>query len=514
MNVTFYGHNCFFLKGNKINIVCDPWLSNKGAFFGSWFQWPINHSYIDQLINQLKNETNNYLYISHEHQDHFDKETLAILKPFFTACIIPKYEDPFLYNAIDALGYEVNELNDQSKYYFNETDFIEFMIIDTGVYHDSAAIINLDEETFVNQNDCKIFDRLSYLENMDIKYYAVQFSGASWHPVCYQMDESEKTQISKKKVLSKLIAVRNAIKLVNPEYYIPSAGPAIFPFLDDNLSLGNGNIFVHQPDLKNFLKNINSKLIYIRPGECLDVNKVTDPIEPPSISDLNSLRNSLDCEFYKNQSNEFNIDNLYNEVQSRLNQIKGIKFAECPKLILDWKDEGLEIDLNSKNAKRINFSNYQLPNNFMRIKASKTYFGLMGNSDYRWQDIYLSLRAKVERKPDTFNTFVNAFLFSDTSNIRSGFTTTLDINDERIVIVNPLDGKNYEINRYCPHNGADLKNAKIDDKGNLICPRHSWLFDLKNNGICKNTNVTIEANEVIDTISLCETISTRLIKEN
>ena len=35
------------------------------------------------------------------------------------------------------------------------------------------------------------------------------------------MDESEKAQISNKKVLSKLVAVRNSIKLINPKYYIP-----------------------------------------------------------------------------------------------------------------------------------------------------------------------------------------------------------------------------------------------------------------------------------------------------
>ena len=195
MDVTFFGHNCYFLEGNEVCFLIDPWLTEDGAFFGSWFQWPINHHCLPDLLNLASTKKKVYLYISHEHQDHFDKETLATLKPFFKGCIIPKYEDQFLYNEINALGYEVTELTDQSKYYFNKTDFIELMIIDTGVYHDSAAIINLDKETFVNQNDCKIFDRLSYLENIDIKYYAVQFSGASWHPVCYQMDESEKAQI-------------------------------------------------------------------------------------------------------------------------------------------------------------------------------------------------------------------------------------------------------------------------------------------------------------------------------
>ena len=120
----------------------------------------------------------------------------------------------------------------------------------------------------------------------------------------------------------------------------------------------------------------------------------------------------------------------------------------------------------------------------------------MANSYYRWQDVYLSLRAKIIRKPDIFNTFVNIFLFSDISNIKKGFETTLNINKERVVIINPDNGNNYEINRYCPHNGADLKEARFDKNGNLICPRHSWIFDLSKGGKCITSNLTINAYEI------------------
>ena len=514
MNIDFFGHNCFFLEGKKVVVVSDPWLSEKGAFFGSWFQWPINHHCKDQLILKLDVNVASYLYLSHEHQDHFDKETLEFIQPYLDGCFIPKYEDRFLYNEMVGLGYKVTELADQTKHYFNDSDYIELMIVDTGVNHDSAAIIHIDDETFVNQNDCKIFDRLSYLESLHVDYYAVQFSGATWHPVCYDLDEDEKQRISKKKVMSKLVAVRNAIQLINPKYYLPSAGPAIFPFLDEALSFGIGNIFVHQPDITKYLRNSNTEVICLRPGDRLDPTKATQPVGPPSVLELDMLRKDLVCEFHNLESVEFNTDNLLSEVHKRLDQIKDIKFAECPKLIFDWRDEGLEIDFNNKRAKIIDFSVYRLPEKFMRVAASRAYFNLMGNPSYRWQDIYLSLRASVERVPDIFNTFVNIFLFSDPSNIRSGFTTTLSINDDRIVVVSPVDGKNYEINRYCPHNGADLKDAKIDDKGNLICPRHSWLFSLSNQGECQNADASIAAREVLETISLCETISARLIKND
>ncbi len=512
MNIKFYGHNCFLLEGSKISLLIDPWLSEKGAFFGSWFQWPINHHLKNQLLEKLRQNLNNYLYISHEHQDHFDKETLEIIKPMIKSCIIPNYHDPFLFNQMKSLGYDVISLKENLKHYFNDKDYMELMIVDTGVNHDSAAIINLENKIFVNQNDCKIFDRLPYLADKKVDYYAVQFSGANWHPVCYEMSDLERKKISQKKVLSKLVAVRNAIKQIKPRYYIPSAGPAIFPFLKNELSLGVDNIFVHQPDIKNFLINSNTEVICPRPGDDINNTINYEPIEPPNKNDLDNLKKELKCEFYEFDDKSFDTENLIKEINDRLDQIKDLKFSECPKLIFDWNDDGLEIDLNTCNVNPINIKKYNWPINFMRIKASPAYFNLMSNPQNRWQDIYLTLRAKVNRSPDIFNTFINIFLFSNKENIRSGFETTLNINDERILVVNPNNGKNYEINRYCPHNGADLKNAKIDQNGRLICPRHAWAFDLGQDGVCKSAQATINAKEIVETTSLCEMASVRLTK--
>jgi len=512
MKVKFFGHNCFLLQGKKISVLSDPWLSDKGAFFGSWFQWPINHDLKPKLIAELTYGKQVILYISHEHQDHFDIETLNLLLPYIDKCVIPKYHDSYLLDELESIGYQVIELEDHQKYYLSDIDFIELMITDTGVNHDSTAIVNLDNEVFVNQNDCKIFDRLKYLEDKKVDYYALQFSGANWYPVCYSMEDVEKNDISKKKVFSRLVAVRNAIKLLNPTYYFPSAGPAIFPFLNKELSLNKSTIFVHQPDLIKFLEKSNTKVICLRPGEEFNQGIDNLPIIPPSITELKVLKKQLNCSFEKLNENELDVVLLKEQILLRLQKIKDLKFDSCPPLIFSWGDQGLKIDLNKGTVIELKISDYDWENEYMSVKATPAYFGLMANPKYRWQNIYLSLRATIQRKPNSFNTFINIFLYSDLSNIRSGFETTININEERIVVVNQHNGKNYEIDRFCPHNGADLKGAKIDDNGYLICPRHAWLFDLERNGKCKTAASTIDAKEIEKTITLCETISTRLLK--
>ena len=41
--------------------------------------------------------------------------------------------------------------------------------------------------------------------------------------------------------------------------------------------------------------------------------------------------------------------------------------------------------------------------------------------------------------------------------------------------------------------GADLSYAIIDEDMNVVCPRHSWRFDLACEGQCKTSGASIKA---------------------
>jgi UDP-MurNAc hydroxylase len=114
----------------------------------------------------------------------------------------------------------------------------------------------------------------------------------------------------------------------------------------------------------------------------------------------------------------------------------------------------------------------------------------------RWQDIVLSMQARVQRTPDVYNTLANIFLFADESNLRQSLLQNLNLSKERIVIEHR--GQKYEINRYCPHQGGDLAYASIDDDMNVVCPRHSWRFDLGCEGMCKASGMSIDAVRLVE----------------
>ena len=96
------------------------------------------------------------------------------------------------------------------------------------------------------------------------------------------MEKKKKSHITKQKVSSKFIAIRNAIQKLNPDFYFPSAGPAIFPFLDPTLSTDEDNIFVHQPRLDKFLKKQKVKSVYLKPGNKFCETKTYNPIPSPN----------------------------------------------------------------------------------------------------------------------------------------------------------------------------------------------------------------------------------------
>ena len=67
--------------------------------------------------------------------------------------------------------------------------------------------------------------------------------------------------------------------------------------------------------------------------------------------------------------------------------------------------------------------------------------------------------------------------------------TYLNIYDET------RDAECFRIDRYCPHQKADLCKAEINDQNHLICPLHAWKFDLNNGGIDKKSNLSLNSTQ-------------------
>ena len=493
-NFQFWGHNCFSVKSKNSALVIDPWFSESGAFYSSWFQYPKNHKFKKNVLELIQSKKS-YIFISHEHQDHFDEKFLSVV-PKHTSIIIPNYMDKNFRNQVLEMFENVIELSQNKEYEIDNEIKISLIIKDIGISHDAAILIKTKNYVFFNQNDCKVFDKL-HLINEKIDFYSVQFSGANWHPSNFDFPDHQKVKISSQKVKNKFKNVLNALNQLQPKYFLPAAGPAIFPFLDINLSLGVDNIFVHQQELKEFLEfNDFNNILFLRPGQDFTSNAFK-PIETPTIEDVKSYRNGIK-NYWDNIPNKLDRKLLEDQILKRFSEIKDIKIINCPILIFNYGNtfnndkttkNKIFIDLNEKKL----LDNFDYSSNFEEIVSTEKYFYLMCIE--RWQNVYLSLRANVFRKPDIVSNSLNIFLFSDISNIRNNFLSTNEINSEKVIVENKSKQR-YIVNRYCPHQKADLCNAEIDEDNNLICPVHAWKFNLNNGGKDNRSNLTINSKKI------------------
>jgi len=489
MELIYFGHNTFLVQKNETSILIDPWFSSNGAFFGSWFQYPINHKFSMRALSTLKEARKRYIFITHEHLDHFDYDFLKTVG-FDVKILIPKFKGKFLQQKLSSLKHDILELEDNSRYDLSEDLSVKLLISDIGVNHDSAIVIDDGEKRFLNQNDCKVFDRLHEVGKID--YYSVQFSGANAYPSTFDYPERVKTDISLERAQSKISNIIDFVCSIKPMVFLPSAGPVIFPFLDESLSLGVGNIFVHQNFLDEQLKIIGwSNVSYLRPGDTLDPSNLNhSPIKPPTVFELREIKSSLDCQ-WDSLSLELDISSLMFVIRSRLAKLSDITLSETPILQFIWgkkSRDGLSINLNTKT---VELGYDPKIKSFVRLNSEPKYFGLMADLNYRWQDISLSMRAIIKRRPDVFSNNIFLFLFSDIDNIYSSFISSQEIPTDKCIVSHK--GDDYKIDRYCPHQGADLSKGKIDNEGNLICPRHGWKFRLNNSGKNIAMKATINA---------------------
>ena len=81
MQIEFIGHAGFMVTEGAVTLLMDPWLNDKGAFDSAWFQFPCNHHYFELIREKMAADKHNYVYISHEHKDHFDPIFLAAIRP-------------------------------------------------------------------------------------------------------------------------------------------------------------------------------------------------------------------------------------------------------------------------------------------------------------------------------------------------------------------------------------------------------------------------------------------------
>ena len=257
MQAISIGHAGILVRTRGITIVCDPWF--EPAFFASWFVFPRNDTLPDDVMHDVCNP--DFLYVSHLHGDHFDTPFLRDRMNKDTTVILPGFPTREMERTFSRLGFRKfvrtadgteTEIADGVRVAVH----VETSITD-GPGGDSALVVSDGTARLVNQNDCRTNDLTALRAHGPVDLHWLQFSGAIWYPMVYEMDETEKKQLCVDKVESQFSRAMRYVESIDATTVVPSAGPPCF--LDEDLfglNMITGDETSIFPDEREFIRRL------------------------------------------------------------------------------------------------------------------------------------------------------------------------------------------------------------------------------------------------------------------
>ncbi|MBI4787786.1 MAG: MBL fold metallo-hydrolase [Chloroflexi bacterium] len=514
MQITYLGHAGFCVETSRSIIIVDPWLSPLGAFDSAWFQFPCNHHLGALVQEKLQDPTRRkYIYISHEHKDHFDPPFLNSLIARDFTFILPHFRRSALRDML--AGYQCDGMItcQDGQVVPLEDGFVQLFLDDAELDRDSTILIKADGSSFLDMNDCKLHDRLPEIrkEHGEIDAFAAQFSGATWHPTCYDYAPDVYQKISKKKMISKFEATAKAIEAVKPKMYLPSAGPACFldPILA-HLNYEPVNIFPRNFKVLDYLdKRLRrSHPLFapdLMPGDVLDVARAELTYRAPdrvTEANVKEYLAAYQARFEglfsarRNQACDGGLDRilerLKHELESKLSTFTLSERVDRRLYFRFREPHGTMLRVNFQERKVEPVSEIT-EENYYAIAAPSWEIERVLNRRITWEDFSLTFRMRLTREPDIYQTLIQGFLIMEPEDLNHFCARLLRLESQKERIVVEAGGTRYSCNRICPHQGGDLSEGWIEEDRYLVCARHRWRYDLQNGGKSDTSSDTIEA---------------------
>ncbi|RRQ29562.1 MBL fold metallo-hydrolase [Rhodococcus sp. Eu-32] len=498
MQVTSVGHAGFHIRTDAGSILCDPWVNP--AYFTSWFPFPDNSQLDWDALGNC-----DYLYVSHLHKDHFDPKNLADHVNKDATVLLPDYPVPDLKHELEKLGFhKFFETTDSVKHRLSgPKGDLDIMIIALrapadGPIGDSGLVVSDGETVAFNMNDARPVDLDVLTEQFGhVDVHMLQYSGAIWYPMVYDMVERAKKSFGEQKRQRQMDRARQYIEQIGATWVVPSAGPPCF--LDDELRFLNdvydekSNIF---PDQMVFLdqmrRNGHDKGLLQIPGTTStfkgsDLVSHEHPIPTPEVEAIFTTGKAQYIEDYaQRQAGVIAAEKaawasadgeplleplreLFEPIMIQTDQIcDGIGYPVglmlgAETVVLDFPKRIVREPLLKE---RFRYS-FTIPAELVRT--------VVRDKEPDWvNSIFLSTRFRA-RRVGGYNEFLYTF-FKCLTDERIAYADGwfAEAHDDSATIVK--DG--YEIQRRCPHLKADLSKFGIVEGNKLTCNLHGWDWNL------------------------------------
>jgi UDP-MurNAc hydroxylase len=478
------------------SILCDPWVNP--AYFASWFPFPDNSQLDWESLGQT-----DYLYVSHLHRDHFDAEHLRRYVSRKATVLLPAYPTSELEDELRDIGFtsfvkttsgEVVELDGGLRV------MIQALTSPTdGPIGDSSIWVEYDGVRLLNQNDARPTELTPFAELGHVHAHLLQFSGAIWYPMVYELPDAAKRAFGKQKRDRQFDRTFRYIDDLKASWVFPIAGPPCF--LDDDLWQFNdiagdeGNIFPDQSVfVQEYAKTGRDNAVILLPGTVATLTPDgCDVVHPVSDVDAFFKAKEEHLREYAERARPViaaakaswrhpEVDVL-GEMKRRIEPLleesiylaKGVGGPVRFDLIgYDGESvESIVVDFPGKQVRP--YVDEKVRYRFRTERALIEQ--LLHSGEVDWvNSLFLSCRFSAARIGQ-YNEFIYAF-FKCLSEERLQYAEGWYDEHEKHTEAEDITLGDWVLQRRCPHLKADLTRFGIVENGTLTCQLHGWRFDL------------------------------------
>ena len=499
MRATSIGHAGILIETAGGSILCDPWFVP--AFFGSWFVFPRNDQLSDDLLERIEHA--DFLYVTHLHGDHHDEPWLLQHLRRDIPILLPGYPTREQQRTLAALGFtEFVRTTDREELEIAPGLTIAIHVetsITDGPAGDSAMVVSDGETRLVNQNDCRTTDLTALRAHGPVDVHWIQYSGAIWYPMVYDLPDDEKRRLCTAKVDSQFARAMRYVENIDARAVVPSAGPPAF--LDPDmfgLNVITGAELSIFPDQRSFMTRLASaghRGVLAIPGTEIEITAdditVTHPMPDADVAAIFDEKESYLRRYQadwmpwltdlKAGWNPPSTD-LLATVQAWWEPLLRMAPTLCGAVGANclFRTGDLDIVIDFPNAQVRRYAGE--PFAFRFDIDRELVETVVAAKAVDWSNsLFLSCRFSAWREGD-FNEYLYNF-FKSMSVERMRRTEA-----EAVRKLNPptetepeIELGEYVVQRRCPHRNADLTvfgEIESGDGGDeLVCTLHGWRFD-------------------------------------
>ncbi len=505
MKATSIGHAGILVETAAGSILCDPWFVP--AFFGSWFPFPRNDQLSDDLLERIENA--DFLYVSHLHGDHHDEPWLDAHLRRDIPILLPGFPTREQRRTLQAHGFtEFIETVDTEEVEIapglRVAIHIESSITD-GPGGDSALVVMHDDAILVDQNDCRTNDLGQLAAHGPVDLHWLQFSGAIWYPMVYDIADDTKRLQCDAKVAAQFARAMRYVEKIDAAAVVPSAGPPCF--LDPDLfgiNMIDGDelsIFPDQTEFLSLLETAGRRGVLNIPGTTIEVTAagiaVTHPLPDDEVEAIFTDKRAY-LERYQadwlpwldemkagwNPPTTDLLATLREWWEPLLDMAPTLRTMVGANVLINAGDLPVLIDFPNGEVRRHDGEDYA----FRFDIARQLVETVAAERAVDWSNsLLLSLRFTTWREGE-FNEYVYNFLKSlsrermkraEAEVVRKLTLASGDeLPEEDDIRIGP-----YVVQRRCPHRNADLEAFGEIRDNEFVCTLHGWRFDCET-GAC------------------------------